>query len=366
MKSLIRFTLAILLFSLALSRAQASAYTNLYVFGDSLSAITNNATLGSLATNYWNKHYCNGRVWVEVLAQYQQLPLYPTNITAYFDNVSSNVVTQVNSFNPANASNALVVLWVNNADLFDSAINNDAPPQWTNAINLSLTNHFKIVTNLYSKGVRTLVMPNAVDLSMIPAFNTSGTYTNTIRQQCLAYNVKFNTTLNQLRAGYPGLTIIDVDFYTLLNSMLANAANYGLTNRKTVAGLSIDVISNTNLPSKSFTGSGTNSIFWDDSDPTAMVHYWMASTAQQKLSPMKINGMETFTGSNRLDLANVPAGLTNSPVIGQVLGVTNLAAGNWTTNISFSSTNMTQSVFVPVSGPQWFYKLSFPVVWTWP
>ena len=46
--------------------------------------------------------------------------------------------------------------------------------QWTNAINQSQTNHYKAVTNLYfAKGARTLIMPNVVDISTIPDFNTS-------------------------------------------------------------------------------------------------------------------------------------------------------------------------------------------------
>jgi len=33
-------------------------------------------------------------------------------------------------------------------------------------MNLSLSNHFKAITNLYAKGARTLVMPTAVDISV--------------------------------------------------------------------------------------------------------------------------------------------------------------------------------------------------------
>ena len=43
---------------------------------------------------------------------------------------------------------------------------------WTNAINQSLTNHWNIITNLYyAKGARTLVMPNAVDITEIPEYD---------------------------------------------------------------------------------------------------------------------------------------------------------------------------------------------------
>ena len=88
---------------------------------------------------------------------------------------------------------------------------------------------------------------------------------------------------------------------------------------------------------------------------------WMANLAQQLISPVLISNFTALNGSNRLDMANVPIGQN-----GLVIGRTNLVLGNWTTNVSFNSTNMTQTVFVPASVPQCFYRLKFPYSWTWP
>jgi hypothetical protein len=94
---------------------------------------------------------------------------------------------------------------------------------------------------------------------------------------------------------------------------------------------------------------------------------WMGNLAQQLISPVQISKITAFNGSNRLDMANVPVGQN-----GLVLGRTNLVLGNWTTNTlsngtnTFNSTNATQTVYVPSSGPVWFYRLSFPYSWTWP
>jgi len=102
-------------------------------------------------------------------------------------------------------------------------------------------------------------------------------------------------------------------------------------------------------------------------DPTAKVHMWMANTAQQLISPVRISKITELKGSNRLDMANVPVDQN-----GLVLGRTNLLLGNWTTNAFsnstnvFNSTNVTQTIFVPASGPVWFYRLLFPYSWTWP
>jgi hypothetical protein len=95
---------------------------------------------------------------------------------------------------------------------------------------------------------------------------------------------------------------------------------------------------------------------------------WMGNTAQQLISPpVIISKITALKGSNRLDLANVPIGQN-----GLVLGRTNLTLGTWKTNLfsngtnTFNSTNLTQTIFVPSSGPVWFYRLSFPYSWVWP
>jgi phospholipase/lecithinase/hemolysin len=340
--------------------AQA-AFTALYVFGDGLSTTTNN-TAGP-AYLYDGLRYSNGRVWVEVLAQRQGLTYDPNKNWSYFYNTSTTLVANVSSFTaPANASNALFVIWVNCADLwFPALYSGTSMAQWTNAINQAQTNHYKAVTNLYAKGARTLIMPNAVDISTIPEFNASPN-ANFIHLRCLDYNVAFSNTLNRIKASCPNLKLYTPDFYALLTNMLAHAANYGLTNAL-CDGLSIDAIDamNCGYPSASTNGYGTNYIFWDPYDPTAMVHAWMANTAQQLISPVRISQLTAFNGSNRLDMANVPVGQN-----GLVLGRTNLVLGNWKTNATFVSTNATQSVFVTNSGPQWFYRLKFLYSWTWP
>ena len=87
----------------------------------------------------------------------------------------------------------------------------------------------------------------------------------------------------------------------------------------------------------------------------------MAGVAERLIAPPQISQIESEEDGNQLNLANVPVGLN-----GVVLGSTNLALTNWTTVTNFNSTNTTQSVFVPISGPMQFYRLNFPFSWTWP
>jgi phospholipase/lecithinase/hemolysin len=358
-KSFIRFTTGILLFGAVVFSAQA-AFTSLYVFGDSISAASNNVPVGPY---YYGDRWSNGRVWVEVLAQRQGLTFYFSNNISYFGNTSSYLVGEVNSFTPpANASNALVVIWVNNADLYYPATASPPTLAGFNAvINQAQTNHYKAITNLYAKGIRTLIMPNVVDISTIPAFNAYTAYTNLFHQASTNYNAAFYATLNRVRtnSSYSGLTIYIPDFFALLTNILAHPANYGVTNALKNK-LSIDALGALGNPSLT-NGPGTNYIFWDPQDPTAKVHMWMGNTAQQLISPVRIGKITAFNGSNQLDMANVPVGQN-----GSVIGRTNLILGNWTTNLNFNSTNTTQTIFVPSSGPHWFYRLKFPYSWTWP
>jgi phospholipase/lecithinase/hemolysin len=390
MKKAAQLMVFFLLLGAAVFPAQA-AFTSFYVFGDALSAASNNAPVGPY---YYGDRWCNGRVWVEVLAQRQGLPFYFSNSISYFGNTSTNLVNEVNRFKPpGDAGNALVVIWVNNADLYYPAV--AAPPTlaaFNAAINQSQINHYKAITNLYAKGIRTLIMPNVVDISSIPAFNTYKAYTNLFHQASVNYNAAFNATVNQIQTNpqYADLTIYVPDFFALLTNLMAYPADYGVINALE-SGLSIDAFGALGSPSLT-KGPATNYIFWDSRDPTAMVHAWMANLAQQLISPVQISGLTAFNGSNRLDIANVPIGQN-----GFVLGCTNvgpenywLDSSNWTTDGSFSSISATQSVFVltanksqnlhfspdgPFPGTNitvadlhgWqLYRLSFPYVWTWP
>jgi phospholipase/lecithinase/hemolysin len=390
-KLAIRFALPILLFVTGAFQAQAG-FSSLYVFGDALSATADNPAPAP-TSDYYQKHDSNGRIWIEVLAQRQGLTYDASKNNSYYDHNSAATVTDVKNFTitQANATNALFIVWVCNSDTFDAAQVPDTASQWIAANKRSQTNHLQIITNLYSKGVRTLIMPNAVDISEIPSFNISTSLTNVMHNGCVDYNTRFSNTLNQARALCPGLKIYAPDFFTLLNNVLTNAASYGLTN-VLKSGLSIDALDALYKSSSAvLNGPGTNYIFWDPQDPTAKFHEVIADNVQQLVSPAQITKLTVLNGSNKLDVANIPIGLN-----GFVDGSTNLLL-SWTSVQGFNSTNVTQSIFVPSpqltflpggsggiggsinpgsppgTGPTipvyyeaQFYRLRFPYAWTWP
>jgi phospholipase/lecithinase/hemolysin len=389
-QKLFRFTLGLGLLALTTLSASAS-FSSLYVFGDALSATADPYSPGP--PYFYGQRDSNGRVWVEVLAQRQGLTYDASKNSSYYDHNSADLVTEIAAFNaPADVSTALFVVWVCNADTFDAAQNHDGSLQWTLANTASQSNYLLIITTLYAKGVRTLILPNAVDISEIPAYNRSS-FVNVMHNGCVAYNAAFANTINQARSLCPGLTIYTPDYFTLLNNVLTNAAYFGLTNAL-YQGFSIDAYSDPSIANLTLNGQGTNYIFWDPQDPTAMLHEIMADVAQQIISPVQISQLAVFNGSNRLDVANMPVGLN-----GFVDGSTNLALGNWAVVTNFNSITTTQSIFVnasplptsppdtngPTGGPgnpgdpnntttntvplnsaALFYRLHFPYAWSWP
>jgi thermolabile hemolysin len=391
MKKLLFFTVGIWVLVLA-SFSASAGFSSLYVFGDALSA-TADANFSPGPPYYYQQRWSNGRVWVEVLAQRQGLNFdIINNNDSYYDHNSGDLVTELATYNaPADVSTALFVVWVCNADTFDAAQNHDSSLTWPLANTVSQSNHLLIITTLYAKGVRNLIMPNAVDISEIPAYNRSS-FASVMHNGCVAYNAALANTINQARILCPGLTIYTPDYYTLLNNVLTNASYYGLTNAL-YQGYSIDALEDPSIPNLTLNGQGTNYIFWDPQDPTAQLHEIMADVAQQIISPVQINYLALFPGSNRLDVANVPLGLN-----GFVDGTTNLAQASWTSVTNFNSTATMQSIFVnalplppatlaggggdgsinpndtnnanvtyiPPFDPAQFYRLRFPYAWSWP
>jgi len=364
-----------------------AAFSSIYIFGDSVSTTTTNQYADSHPTEYYGKRYSNGRNWVEMLAQRQGLGAnstsnsiwaYSSNNLSFYGHYSPLLVANVTNFvAPANATNCLFVVWVCNADFVGdvSDVNVGAPGGtfssgtnllvWTTNINLHLTNHFKAITNLYAKGMRTLVAPNAVNIMLAPQFNLNpdNTYKTFVRQRVVSFNASYATMMQQIQAVSPGLKIYVPDMFGIFNAAVTNAAAYGLTNA-VVGGQPIDAIDAVGyglLANANTNGPGTNYVFWDPVSPSARTHELFADVAQQSLSPVNLAGLAPVNTSNRLDLLNVPVGLN-----GTVLYATNLAQTVWLTNSTFSSLTLTQGVFVTPTNSQRYYQVKFPYAWTWP
>ena len=336
-----------------------AAFSSLYVFGDGACTTTNNTLGGSL---YYGQRYSNGRVWVEVLAQRQGIVYEQNKNWSYFGHYSSALLTNLNAFTaPADASSALFAIWVVNADFVFNVntypTNNTAA--WSNAVVQSVTNHWRAITNLHAKGARTLVMPNAVDLMKVPAYvYTPPANKNFIRARIMEFNTAFAAMLNQARTAMPNMAVYSPDLFSLLDKMVTNSASYGLTNAL-LAGESVAALDDPALSDYSLNGPGTNHVFWDDLDPTAKAHAVVADSVQQLLSPVRISNFLQVNGSNRIELINVPIGRN-----GFIDRSTDFSL--WPEVQGFNSINATQTIVFPASGSRNFYRLRFPLAWSWP
>jgi hypothetical protein len=331
------------------------AFSSFYVFGDGVSTTTDNV---SGVPYYYGNRYCNGRVWVEVLAQRIGLTLPATNNHSFFGHYSRILTNSVNTFTATDTGTALFVVWISDADFFDFLANSAFKPYttnniaiWTNAMNQSISNQLAAVETLYNKGARTLVIPPAVDITKTPYYDFGATSEAFVRDRIMDFNTQFKARLLTEQATRPGLKIIIPDFFATADNVIGNPGGYGMTNSTDSAIFSV--------ADTSLSGPGTNFVFWDDLDPGAKTQEVLADTATQLISPVRITGISQAGGSNQLSVVNVPIGLN-----GVVEISTNLPI--WDQALDFVSTNATQTISIPASGPMQFYRLKFPFVWSWP
>ena len=363
MKNFHSLSAAVLLFGSVLF-STASAFNSLYAFGDGVCTTTNNDNGGAL---YHGKRFSNGRVWIEVLAQRQGLPYDASKNWSYFGQDSASLRNNINHFTaPADATNYLFIVWASDADFVYDVQNYYPNPNlatWNTAISASLTNHYQAILQLYAKGVRTLIMPNAVDLTKVPQYAgiVSTADKSFVRGRIIYFNTNFSATVNLAKAACPGLQIHVPDIFALLDDVEANAAKFGLINAVDGNGVVSDVLDTAALAPWALNGPGTNYIFWDSQNPTAKMHAVIADVVQQLVAPVQFKQLIALPGSNQLDVVNMPVGLN-----GAVLYATNLAPAVWRTNSSFSSLTVTQSLFVSPTNDPRFYRLKFPYQWSWP
>ena len=231
-----RTLLALLLAVLPMQRT--AAYTGLYVFGDTVSTTTNNT---SGLPYYHGNRFCNGRVWVEVLAQWQGLSYVAANNKSFYghDSVAltnPSLPTSVNSFmRPPNVASALFVVWCNDADFVFLAYNYSFPynngQDWAAQMTLSIDRHKAAVSTLYDRGARTIIMPKAVNIAAIPDFAGIGLANQQfIKARVAEYNIAFVEALSAHAASKLDLKIYIPDTFSLFEQAQATPAVFGLTN----------------------------------------------------------------------------------------------------------------------------------------
>jgi phospholipase/lecithinase/hemolysin len=344
----------------------------MYVFGDSLSATSGGGLgypppAGTSADNYYQGRFSNGKVWPEYLAQQLGIAFDTNHDYSFFGDTSydlSNNIVFGNYYPPADIATSLYVLWTGCSDCFLMAVV-DGTNSWTEHINEAMTNLAAAVELLYGQGVRTLVLPNSVDISRVPFFTYTaaslGADTNLAaqlaasgHQQVPLYNAALARMAAQEQARHPDLALYAADFYSQFNLILNNPGGYGVTN------ILVDALEDPGLTDKSFNGPGANYLYWDYLHPTTKVH---SAIANSVLAIVVTGGgprISLFTrrgSANQFSFANLPVGKTGALEV-----ATNLtAATTWRPVVSIVVTQAVQTVSISTNlGRAGYFRLHFP------
>jgi len=269
------FGLLLILFLLGLSSvASAGAYSDLVVYGDSLS---DNGNLFAFDGGtfppppYWMGRESNGPVAVEDLGHSLGLPLLDfawigatTGVGNIVDGGTQTtlgtlglpgMLTQLAATHNQVSPTSLVVVWGGTND-FES----DGFSQVT--AQLAVSDILSIVAELQGIGVMKIVVPGMPDLGLTPAFHGDA--------QATALSLYFNQLL---LAGLPAGTTY-FDEFALLHEVVGDPGAFGLTN---VTDPCFDGVTVCQNPDQY--------LFWDDLHPTARGHQILADFIQRAVVP---------------------------------------------------------------------------------
>lgn len=278
---------------LAATTAMANAlpYSNLYVFGDSLSDVGNVSTLTGGAipgTPYYSGRFSNGPVWAETFAAGLGLSVAPSvlggNDYAYGGARTSyhrlgppflGVLDQISSFTglPGNAdAGALYVVWGGSNNLQD-ALTGLAKGLLTISgaealARLAADDIASSLQALFTDGARRFLVANSPDIALIPRVSELGALLQGVASDLSSqFNARLALRLEELSV--LGYDIKRYDAFAALNELVSDGSAFGLSNVTDRCYTGDDL---------TFTGGGSvcadpdSYLFWDGIHPTAAVH----------------------------------------------------------------------------------------------
>jgi len=269
--------------------AAAGPFSNLVVFGDSLSDVGNVGQVPFInvpGPTYWNGRFSNGPVYTEALATGFGLPAIKRSTNGGYDYayggarttgsgfpynlVVKDIDDQVDEFlskHDANSS-TLYVLFAGANDLIDGETNMLTPV-------LSLANS---MDRLIADGARKFLVFNLPPLGATPRYNGSQTTHELYNARSQDYNNTLSAALGILDFFNPTVSIYQFDVAAMFNQVLANPAAFGLTNVTDSAAPGLDP-GDTSYDASLIVPNPNQYLFWDNLHPTAAVHAILARRA---------------------------------------------------------------------------------------
>ncbi len=286
-------------------KASAANFSQIFVFGDSLSDPGNvfNATRNTglqlpPSPPYSDGRFSNGKVWIEYAGD--ELGLTPTLATELQTTTPTEGINFAfggsgsgtnNFFFPPEAQipgvlgqvalyrqgleaqnqqadpNALYVVWGGANDYLFGNVTD---------VNQTVTNLSTGIEFLTNAGAKNIVVPNLPDLGKLPLTRDgeNSSQLTTLGQQ---HNQALAAALNNF-SSKPGVNIIPVDIDSLFNRAQANPSEFGLTN-VTDACLQGDFIEIAQGGDFSVCDNPEQYLFWDGVHPTTYTHSIIAESA---------------------------------------------------------------------------------------
>jgi outer membrane lipase/esterase len=278
----------------------ACAYSDLVVFGDSISDSGNNAIVfGSTRTPvppgsptdivpgapYASDRYTNGPVWVEYLAGNLGLSARPalaggTNFAS--GGARSGPLGSIFPFSLRDQVHTFATLSGNMAPKDGLYIlqggGNDARDIASGAVNPATGiaafagNMTAMVAELQAAGARSIIVANVPDIGKTPEMLAGGP---ALAAQASALASQMNSSLAMALDAAPGPAKVEVfDVFGLMNQVLASPADFGFTDTTAICVLSAACLAD---PSKY--------LFWDSIHPTTAGHRLLAEHAMVSAMP---------------------------------------------------------------------------------
>ena len=283
--------IALLSIGVIVASAAAGPFSQLVVFGDSLSDVGNIADATAdfpfvsptPGPYYYEGRFSNGPVYAETLASGLDLPppLYSrdggnnfayggakTSGTGFPNNlVIRDVDDQVDDYLASSATdpNALFVVFAGANDLFGGQTNMSIP------VDRLATD----IGRLISAGARNFLVPNLPLLGYTPRYNGNPTTLNTYNTRTEQFNTTLAAMLDNMEANNPAITMFRFDVAGLFNQALGDPASFGLTNVTDAAAPGLEPGASSYDTSQIATNPDEY-LFWDDVHPTAAVHAVLA------------------------------------------------------------------------------------------
>lgn len=248
-------------------KAAAASFSQLYVFGDSLSDTGNffNATGLPPSPPYFQGRSSNGPVWVEYLADDLGLALTGQTNYAFFgattgsDNTAipgvqglPGLQQQISSFKATNTQAdpaALYIVWAGANDYLGNDVTDPTVP---------VNNLSTAVNSLVDYGAENIMVVNLPDLGTLPATNQDIQISSSLNTLTGLHNSGLSASLNFL-GQETGTNISVLDVNSLFNQAIANPAAFDFTN-VTASCLSVGCT------------NPNEYLFWDDLHPTTKAH----------------------------------------------------------------------------------------------